>query len=424
MRERLPKRHDQLLGRLCRHELGHRALRRLQSALPHSDQQRAVAPGRRVRLHVPVGLRGLRRLVRRRPDQPPQLWRVRQRVPFDARQRKATPAKRRPAKWSAWTASSSVAALAYERTTIQPTAAPAESAAKRSEVCSASKCDITCSTGEACAGFCVDVTSDPANCGSCGNNCPGTAHASPSCTDSECRAGLRGRLIALLWPVPAHRSRYAKLLRRLPARSRDGHELPAARPSAKPASVACNATRLHGLRRQVRRSQTSREHCGSCTKGLRGRSGSCCRRANARPTAERSRPATARRVHLGSDHSSNCCASRHSRAGRRPIAMPRCNDGSCTFQCNGSLVPCDGACVDAKNDSQKLRTMRQGLLRRPQRVAAPAASTACAACKCNAGLTACGGKCVNTNNDKNNCGSCGNVCKWLCYSAAATDLCL
>ena len=43
---------------------------------------------------------------------------------------------------------------------------------------------IICSTGQTnCSGVCVDLTTDPDNCGSCGTVCPSTA---PACVGSMC----------------------------------------------------------------------------------------------------------------------------------------------------------------------------------------------------------------------------------------------
>ncbi|HYQ18316.1 MAG TPA: glycosyl hydrolase family 8, partial [Polyangiaceae bacterium] len=52
--------------------------------------------------------------------------------------------------------------------------------------CSQSKCSASCATGEeACGNSCVVKATDPTNCGSCGNRCPGGA----ACANGTCSCG-------------------------------------------------------------------------------------------------------------------------------------------------------------------------------------------------------------------------------------------
>ena len=53
--------------------------------------------------------------------------------------------------------------------------------------CVAGKCEPTCS-GTVCGGACVDLTSDPHNCGACGAACP----AGDTCQEGACRASCSG----------------------------------------------------------------------------------------------------------------------------------------------------------------------------------------------------------------------------------------
>jgi hypothetical protein len=123
---------------------------------------------------------------------------------------------------------------------------------------------------------------------------------------------------------------------------------------------------------------------------------------------------------VGSDTSN--CGGCDKPCGAPVNAMPRCNGGSCGFQCNASLIPCAGACVDAKNDIQNCGQCGKVCAPPPSGGSASCVNSMCGV-QCNASLTACGGKCVNLSNDKDNCGSCGNQCKGLLLGCTA-GLCL
>src|ERR1019366_4645800 len=48
-------------------------------------------------------------------------------------------------------------------------------------------CTSGCATGQVrCGSSCVDTTSDPTNCGTCGTACPAALNASRTCSASVC----------------------------------------------------------------------------------------------------------------------------------------------------------------------------------------------------------------------------------------------
>jgi len=55
------------------------------------------------------------------------------------------------------------------------------------QVCSLGVCQVSCQAGLTnCSGTCTNVGSNPANCNSCGNICPGRVNAAPACAAGNC----------------------------------------------------------------------------------------------------------------------------------------------------------------------------------------------------------------------------------------------
>jgi Stigma-specific protein, Stig1 len=231
----------------------------------------------------------------------------------------------------------------------------------------------TCVNGSccsACNGVCVDMNTDPNHCGSCATVCPsGQVCSSGQCICSDGRAPCGGTCCA---------SGYSCMN-----------------------EICClsGQTNCGGVCVDM---NSDPNHCGSCTtvcpSGQVCSSGQCICADGQAPCGE----------------SKTCCASGYS-----------CVSGMC---CPSGQTPCNGACVDMKNDPNHCgscttvcasgQTCSGGQCICADGQAPCGESKTCCASGyscvsgmcCLSGQTACNGACVDINNDPNHCGSCTTVC--------------
>ena len=215
--------------------------------------------------------------------------------------------------------------------------------------CPPSKTGPTACTGTSvtCNGSCVELTSDPKNCGSCGSQCP----AGQSCAASACAC-----------------------------------------PGGQAACGAlCSDT------------QTDALNCGACGKACL--SGELCQGSQC--VCETGRTACAGRcVDLTSDVG-NCGACGTTCGSGQVCSASSCTsycagaDGGAPD--GGGIVDCGGSCVDTNTDPTNCGGCGQGCL--------PGSLCSGGACACGSGETSCGDAgCFNLTQDQQNCGACGTVC--------------
>ncbi|MFO0631177.1 MAG: hypothetical protein U0325_36900 [Polyangiales bacterium] len=182
------------------------------------------------------------------------------------------------------------------------------------EVCVAGRCQLNCPTGQQqCGTACTDVATDRANCGGCGMRCP----TGQVCADGACALTCGA---ALATCVPG--------VNGLDAASGEPY---------------CANTRV------------DRENCGAC--------------------------------------------------GTRCDVGEFCVQGRCVLVCPDGQANCSGRCVDLQTDSTNC-----GACRTPCGSGFVCNAGRCRSTACSGTSTMCNGQCVDTMTDPYNCGRCSFLC--------------
>ena len=282
---------------------------------------------------------------------------------------------------------------------------------------------------EMCGSTCVDTSTDPMNCGVCGNACP----SGQSCTSGTC-ACASGQVLCSGMCVDTQTS--ATNCGACGTACPTGQSCAAGRcavPCAAPRSV-CGA----GASMACVDTQSDSMNCGSC--------GTAC-------AAGQSCVAGACTCPMGENACSGMCVNTQTDAancggcGMACATGQRCEMGRCA--CPSGQTPCGGRCVDVSSDSANCglcgNACPSGQLcssgtcavtcASPSRICTTggrmvcvnvqtdiancgACGTACAtgqtcamgACACPGAQSVCGGRCVDTRSDNDNCGACGTAC--------------
>ena len=88
---------------------------------------------------------------------------------------------------------------------------------------------------------------------------------------------------------------------------------------------------------------------------------------------------------------------------------PACIGSACTFTCTGSLTKCGSECVNTTNNVNHCNGCNNKCTSAPSGGTPVCQSSACTF-TCTGSLTKCGSECVNTTNNVNHCGQCDKVC--------------
>ena len=209
---------------------------------------------------------------------------------------------------------------------------------------------LTCAKGSPCAGKCVDLQSDAANCGVCGTAC----QSGEVCSSGKC-----------LLSCPTGQMRCG------------GGDAGAA--------FCANL-------------QTDSKNCGTC--GTLCTSGQVC-----------SAGTCALSCQTGLTDCSGICANLQSdtqncgTCGTQCLSGQVCSVGKCALSCQAGLTDCSGTCTNLQSDNLNCgvcgNTCKAG----------HACTLGKCVLSCQAGLTDCSGTCTNLQSDNFNCGACANKCK-------------
>jgi hypothetical protein len=214
----------------------------------------------------------------------------------------------------------------------------------------AAKCTPACDPALACCGqVCVDLQSDPNNCGKCGSGCTAPANGFATCEAGACLldcdqgfTDCRG---------------------------------------------ACVDT------------SSDPGNCGSC--GGKCRNGESCLGGICQVCAVGETECSGVCTDLSTDP--NNCGKCGTVCTAPAGGSVECTGGSCVVQCNSGLTDCGGVCADLNSDPANCGSC--GI------ACGNGESCLGGIClACPTGLTECGGICTDLTSDPNNCGKCGAAC--------------
>ncbi|MDP3275485.1 MAG: MXAN_6577-like cysteine-rich protein [Deltaproteobacteria bacterium] len=257
-----------------------------------------------------------------------------------------------------------------------------------------------------CGSRCINTQSDPRNCGSCDNACPGTS----VCTDGRC-----------VPTCPSSQRACGNECVTLASDARHCGACGSACPSGQlcsrgACSLVCDPrlTVCGGANADAGADaaagptlcvdlQTDANHCGACNTACAAGQ-NCVSGACVTPCA------------LGQMMCGGACVSVASnpmhcgRCGAACAAGQDCVAGMCRSGCPTGQLSCMSGCADAQNDPANCGACQRAC------TAGQVCQAGVCAVRCSASTLLCSGRCVNSQTDPRNCGTCGTTC-------AANQLC-
>jgi hypothetical protein len=235
-------------------------------------------------------------------------------------------------------------------------------------------CGYVCASGACCNGVCVNLTSDNNNCGACGNVC----HGGKYCAGGSC--------------------------------------------VCPPGLVDCSGTCCSpnaccgGACRDLSGDPANCGSCGHVCTGLHTCQNGVCACPPDKPT-----DCSGTCTNLANDYW-NCGA-----CGSRCSPDRTCQSGTCV--CSPGTTDCSGICKDLNYDYQNcgacnhVCVLPNGICCGGQCKNIASDPQNCGGCNvvCPSGQVCCGGKCTNVSSDPQNCGHCGNVCPSCSGTGSCTN---
>jgi len=245
----------------------------------------------------------------------------------------------------------------------------------------------SCSAGQtACDGTCVDTSTSPSNCGSCGNICStGQVCDLGSCSDS-CSGGKTNCDGACVDTTsdPTHCGDCATV-----CGSNDACSGGSCVTSCGAGETQCGASCVDA--------QTDDQNCGSCGNacgtGKKCTAGSCVVSCT---TGQTLCDGACVDTSTSQNHCGGC--------GNACNTGEQCTDGSCKIACPGTQTECSGLCYDLLNDDKNC-----GACGNACNTGEKCGNGQCAL-NCPSGQDACGSSCVDLQTNSANCGTCGTAC--------------
>lgn len=265
----------------------------------------------------------------------------------------------------------------------------------------------TCPPGRtSCDGTCVNLQSDPLNCGRCTNRCNAGPHSTPLCSQGTCTSVCASQDFKDCNGFPDDGCEVN--LKTDPLNCGDCHHECPGGPNAAPACVDgqcalkcdagfgdCNTTVEDGCETPV----DTVDHCGRCDR-------QCIPGANAEAVCTGGVCTTTcpdpgfqtvcgrNCVNIDTDaHNCNGC-------GNDCLPNGSCTGGVCG--CPDPRVVCPGSCADLTADANNCG----GCGNRCD----PGEICSNSQCICPADRKSCNGQCINPQTDSKNCGGCGKLC--------------
>jgi len=242
----------------------------------------------------------------------------------------------------------------------------------------------SCATGlTSCSSQCVNLDTDPANCGWCGNSCD----SDEVCTNGSCSCPSYARLCS---------GRCRNTQTDASNCGSCGTSCGTGQSCVAGACV-CPTGQLYCSSR-CRQISVDRSHCGACGNAC-GTGQACVNGSCVCPTG--STNCSGRCRYTISDHSN--CGSCGNSCSSSKVCTTGGGGSSCQSSCASGLTRCSNRdCVNLQTDFNNCGTCGT--------VCSTGQSCVGGVCSCPSGQTSCSGICIDLQTDRLNCGSCGNAC--------------
>jgi hypothetical protein len=253
-----------------------------------------------------------------------------------------------------------------------------------------------------CGTRCVDVTKDPAFCGSCTKACD----VGQVCSRGECRVSCQARLTncsSACANLKSDRDNCGECAR--VCKQGEVCSAGACALSCQEGLIQCGDLCVDPL--------TDRDHCGKCSVACK--SGEVCSLGTCAVSCQ-----------AGLTNCDDLCVnllSNRDNCGQCNAACASgqvCSGGACALSCQKQLTNCNGTCADLRSDNAHCgacsSVCESGHL----------CSEGSCEISCQQGLSLCDGLCVNLTNDNYHCGMCTTRCGsgQICASGACAVSCL